>query len=177
MKVTHPNWPQEDGERSLVCRSLWLGLLAALIASLSGACITGTRRGYPLYPNPPLLAQQQVAFLTGYVQDVDGQSVSERGQSFDLLPGCHVVGTPSKSGTMDPKSGVVITTGPRQFAIPMKAAHSYVVEVGPDGPFSPMTGPAHLWAREIDDTGKTTRRFFPAGSLQDFQDCTKEAQR
>jgi hypothetical protein len=151
-------------------------VLVALAMIAASACITGTRRGYPLYPNPPLMEQQGVAFLTGYVHDVDGKDVSQHGRSFDLLPGCHIVGTPVKGGNMDPTAGVVITTGSRKFAIPMKAAHSYVIEVGSSGPVNGLAGPIYLLGREIDEAGKTTRRFVPAESLQDVQDCMKEAQ-
>jgi hypothetical protein len=152
-------------------------VLVVLTMIYAGACITGTRRGYPLYPHPPLMEQQRVAFLTGYIHDVDGKDVSQHGRSFDLLPGCHIVGTPEKGGTMDSTAGVVITTGSRKFAIPMKAAHSYVIEVGSPTAFSGITGPASLSGREIDEAGKTTRRFAPAASLPDVQDCMKEAQR
>ena len=151
------------------------GLLVMLAMICASACITGTRRGYPLYPNPPLIEPQRVAFLTGYVLEVDGKDVSAHGRSFDLLPGCHIVVTPSKSGTMDSTAGVVITTGPRKFAIAMKAAHSYVIEVGVSGTFGELSGSGYLLGREIDEDGNTTRKFAPAESSQDVQDCMKEA--
>ena len=118
-----------------------------------------------------------MALLIGYVRDVDGKDVSAHGKSFELLPGCHIVGTPSKWGTMDSTAGVVITTGPHQFAIPMKAGHSYSIEVGSSSPFlTAPTSPAYLSAREMDAGGTTTRRFAPAESPQDLRDCLKEAQ-
>ena len=151
-------------------------LRIVLAMMLASACITGTRRGYPLYPNPPLLEEQRVALLTGYVHDVDGQDVSAHGQSFDLLPGCHVVGTPLKWGTMDSRAGAVITTGPHKFAIPMRAGHSYVVEVSSSAPFfSAPTTPAYVSAREMDAGGHTTRSFVSAQSLRDIEACLKEA--
>lgn len=161
---------------SAVGRRRSRGLLIVLAMISASACITGTRRGYPLYPNPPLIEQQRVAFLTGYVLEVDGKDVSAQGRSFDLLPGCHIVVTPSKSGTMDSTAGVVITTGPRTFAIPMKAAHSYVIEVGVSGTFGELSGSGYLLGREIDEAGNTTRKFAPAASPQDVQDCMREAQ-
>ena len=146
-----------------------------LVMMVASACITGTRRGYPLYPGPELLEEQRVALLTGYVHDVDGNDVSVHGQSFDLLPGCHVVGTPSKWGTMDSRAGVVITTGPRKFAIKMKAGYSYVIEVGSSSAyFSAPTSPAYVSAREVDARGNTTRTFVPAESPRDLQDCERQ---
>jgi len=155
----------------------WCSWLVVLATIWAGACITGTRRGYPLYANPPLLEQQQLAFLTGYVLAVDGKDVSSHGRSFDLLPGCHIVVTPSKSGSMDSTAGVVITTGPRRFAIPMKAAHSYVIEVGASGTFGELSGSGYLLGREIDEAGNTTRKFVPATSPQDVRDCMEQTQR
>jgi len=147
-----------------------------VVAMLSaGGCITGTRHGYPLYPHPPLVDQQRVAFLSGYVHDVDGRDISKHGQSFDLLPGCHIVGTPPKSGMMDSQGGVVVTTGPNIFAIPMKAGYSYIIEVGLSGPFSETTKTGYLLGREIDGAGKTTRTFLPATTLQDVQACGTQA--
>jgi hypothetical protein len=137
--------------------------------------MTGTRHGYPLYPHPPLLDQPGIAFLTGYVHDVDGIDVSKHGQSFDLLPGCHIVGTPAKSGRMDSQAGVVITTGPNNFAIPMKAGYSYIIEVGLSGPFSETTKTGYLLGREIDGAGKTTRTFLPGATLQDVKACSTQA--
>jgi len=164
----------EARDESLIHRKRPCASLVVLAVICLGGCITATRRGYPLYPNPPLLERQRVAFLTGYVRDVDGNDVSQHGEAFDLLPGCHIVGTPSESGNMDPTEGAVITTGPHKFALPMKVGHSYVIEVEAADPSSGTTesrGTVRLWAREIDEAGKTTRRFSPATSPADLQAC------
>lgn len=60
-------------------------------------CIAGEGRGYPLYPTTDAgpMAPSRVARLAGYVRFVDGVDVSEHGTTFELLPGCHLVGTPS----------------------------------------------------------------------------------
>jgi hypothetical protein len=74
--------------------SLWFCALACLAAC--GAA--GQRRGTPLYPEPAKpLARSEVAVLSGYVAEVDGNDVGEEDVvgSFELLPGCHVVRTPS----------------------------------------------------------------------------------
>jgi len=63
------------------------------------------------------LIDRSGGLLDRYVLAVDGKDVSAHGRSFDLLPGCHIVVTPSKSGTMDSTGRSLITTGPRKFAI------------------------------------------------------------
>ena len=166
----------EKRSEGLVQRRRPHGVLMVLAMISASSCITGTRRGYPLYPNPPLLDEHGVAFLTGYVHDVDGKDVSANGQSFDLLPGCHIVGTPSKGGMMNSQAGVVFATGSHRFAIPMKAAHSYVIEVGASAQFNALAGPGLLLGREIDEAGHTSRTFAPASSVEDFRNCEKEGQ-
>jgi hypothetical protein len=164
-------------QRIAVRRRLLCDVRMVLAMMVASTCITGTGCGYPLYSGPELLEEEKVASLTGYVHDVDGKDVSAHGQSFDLLPGCHIVGTPSKWGTMDSRAGVVITTGPHKFAIPMKAGHSYIVEVGSSSAyFSAPASPAYVSAREMDARGKTSRTFAPATSAQELQDCPKQAQ-
>src|SRR6185369_2007909 len=64
----------------------------ASLALLAGACGTQAATGYPLYPklgDGP--GADKVSTLYGPIQTVDGQDVSSKGRTFELLPGCHVV--------------------------------------------------------------------------------------
>ncbi|MBV9949664.1 MAG: hypothetical protein JOZ69_22675, partial [Myxococcales bacterium] len=135
------------------------------------ACISRTR-GYPLYaredapPDPAMLAR-----LGGYVRYVDSQDVSEHGTSFDLLPGCHIVGTPETWGSMGAMSGgVVAMTGRVTFALRMKAGHRYVVLVDV-GTTSGPSGSVFVRAEEHAPTGEVTRVFAPAMTGEDIRRC------
>jgi hypothetical protein len=118
----------------------------------------------------------EVARLDGYVRYVDGQDVSDHGDSFELLPGCHVIGTPSTWGkSNEPASGaVLITTGKLTFALPMKAGHHYSVDL--EVPFATgPSAPVSIKARERDLSGRITRIFERATSERDIHSCEDEA--
>jgi hypothetical protein len=67
------------------------------MVSLALACVGTPSRGYPLYPSDTgRRDESEVALLGGYVQFVDGQDVGSHGGLFEVLPGCHVIGTPSR---------------------------------------------------------------------------------
>jgi len=74
-----------------------------LVLSAAG-CLSGAGvRPYRLYPPAPQpLGPDQVSTLTGYVQFVDDKDVSSLGGYFELLPGCHVIGTPLRGGVPTP---------------------------------------------------------------------------
>jgi len=84
---------------------------------------------YPLYPKIEFgPGPGKVALLRGPVAIVDGVSVSGKGLSFELLPGCHLV-TPETSaggGEANGKSGA----NPRHilFAFEMRPGYIYTVE-------------------------------------------------
>jgi len=148
------------------------GAPCLVLALAAAACIGGVKRGYPLYTlaDPPL-EPNRVARLSGYVHDVDGEDVTEHGSTFELLPGCHVVGTLTKWGAFDPRSGgVVAETGRWVFAFPMRAGYSYSVSVDVEH-FSGPTGDVTVLAREMDAEGRTTRNFGPVKSAQDLSAC------
>ena len=156
-------------------RKLVFGTGLAMVL-LVGGCITGNRRGYALYPPGRQLARSEVAAVMGYVKEIDGKDQSQHGSSFELLPGCHLVGTPATWGSPDSRTGMtIISTGKQIFALPMKAGYSYVVEVGADGPGPLPVGPAYLLAREVDASGTTIREFAPARGEEDIIACQRAA--
>ncbi|HZU85184.1 MAG TPA: hypothetical protein VE987_19765, partial [Polyangiaceae bacterium] len=115
--------PSAARGRRIVCSALAaLGGASACFGSSS--CIGGPSRGYALYaaegrrPDP-----SEVARLSGYVRFVDGRDVSSYGASFELLPGCHVIGTRSTWGSdvSGSATGMIVSTGTWTFALPMRA--------------------------------------------------------
>ncbi|HJX52274.1 MAG TPA: hypothetical protein VJ801_05865 [Polyangia bacterium] len=144
------------------------------------ACVSGggarPDRLYP--PTPEPLGPQQVSTLTGYVQFVDGKDVSSLGGYFELLPGCHVIGTPSRWADQSPGGNVVVTanTGRWTFALPMKAGHQYRIEVRAGVATGP-TGPLTIKGYESDLRGNKTREFERATSQKDIAACNQEAAR
>src|SRR5215831_8504511 len=96
----------------------------------SAGCLAGSGRGYPLYAaTDPPRKPEEVSQLVGYVDAVDGKQVTEHGHSFELLPGCHTVVTPSEWGNVGSSGGIIVRTGHATFLLPMRAAHQYLVEV------------------------------------------------
>lgn len=153
-----------------------LGALLFLLAmALSPSCISAGRRGYALYPSDRVLASSEVAAVAGFVQDVDGQDVSKHGSNFEVLPGCHVVGTPTKWGQMNTNSGVMIATGRCIFVLPMQAGHQYFIEVGEYTFTNGPTSKAIVVAHETDANGSIVREFVPATSPKDFEICRPKA--
>ncbi|HVV51964.1 MAG TPA: hypothetical protein VHO06_20005 [Polyangia bacterium] len=102
------------------------GLL--LLALLGGAgCIMETERGVPLYDLPARPGLDQVAPLGGYVAAVDGRDVSELGGAFELLPGCHVVTTPTHWGNGGRYDPVTANVSALELPIAMVAGRHYLV--------------------------------------------------
>lgn len=107
----------------------WLWALGSLGVLGVCACGAGSRtRGYPLHGDSkaPL---SSVARLHGYVEEVDGGNVTQRGHLFELLPGCHVIGTPRTWGGAGADAWVTAETGHLRFVIRMLAGHDYEVRV------------------------------------------------
>jgi hypothetical protein len=150
------------------------------LALSAAACISGAGvRPYQLYPPAPQpLGPEQVSTLTGYVQFVDDKDVSSLGGSWELLPGCHVIGTPSHWSEQSPGGNAVVTatTGRRIFALPMKAGHQYRIEVR-TGTATASTVPLTIKGYESDLRGNETRQFERATSPNDIEACNKEAAR
>jgi hypothetical protein len=153
-------------------------MVSMLTFALSAvACVSGggtlPDRLYPPAPQP--LGPQQVSTLSGYVQFVDDKDVSSLSGYFELLPGCHVIGTPSRTGVPTPgrTSVGIFTTGRWTFALPMKAGHQYRIEVstGVTGSLVRIT----IKGYESDLRGNKTREFEHATSPKDIEACKEEA--
>jgi hypothetical protein len=109
---------------------------------------------------------------------VDDKDVSSLGGYFELLPGCHVIGTPSHWADQSPGGNLTVTatTGRWTFALPMKAGHQYRVEVIA-GVMTAMTGPLTIKGYQRDLGGHQTREFERATSQKDIEACKEEAAR
>jgi hypothetical protein len=106
---------------------------------------------------------------------VDNRDVSSFGGLLELLPGCHVIGTPSHWGEQSPGGASVnATTGRRTFALPMKGGHQYQIEVSA-GEMKGSLVRITIKGHESDLRGKKTREFEPVTSPKDIQACREEA--
>lgn len=148
--------------------------MGLLCLSQSG-CIAGTGRGHPLHGIHPLPEESDIAQLSGYVRYVDDRDVSNLSKAFELRPGCHLVRTPTKWGQSEALQGaVMVETGEVLFAIPMKPAHRYVIDVYVPTMTGP-TGPATLRAREWTPEGDVSAEFTPVSSQSDIATCQRAA--
>jgi len=134
------------------------------------ACV-GQVRSYPLYPNPQVRREPaKVARLTGIVATVDGVSVSSKGNTFDLAPGCHVVTlvhTVGEGGEHEPWTAEV----PRSvYAFKMSAGHLYAIEhrvqMGTN-----RNGTVTVSALERDGSGAMIGPVAPVRGAQDIEAC------
>jgi hypothetical protein len=144
---------------------LMLGLLAG------AGCITDAP-AVPLYDAGNRLGPDQVATLGGYVGWVDGRDVSKLGGAFELLPGCHIITTPTTSGGSTTTGATKITTSPTTFAVPMVAAHRYLVDIKEGmrgGPSFEVT----VQIDEMDPTGEPIRSLHPATGAE-IQACRQQ---
>jgi hypothetical protein len=131
---------------------------AALLVAL--ASCAHERRGIPLYPDAAVpRARGEVALLYGPVTFVDGERVAGKGDTFELLPGCHVVQIGGQTGNFGPlqQSGWITTLRPLTYAFRMTAGGTYAINVDVDptlglGP----NGSAHVVARAQDAHGGVT---------------------
>jgi hypothetical protein len=111
------------------------------------------------------------------VQFVDDKDVSSLGGYFELLPGCHVIGTPSHWADQSLGGNTLnATTGRWTFALPMRAGHQYRIEVR-TGVITASTVPLTIKGYESDLGGHQTREFERATSQKDIEACNKEAAR
>ena len=125
------------------------------------ACIVHEGEPHPLYTtNEPPRPPDQTAKLFGPIKTVDGEDVSKQGQSFTLLPGCHVVRLLEKVGHIDSHNGggFIGTLGHTTFALRMKAGHTYEIDLGNNTgtmrPLNQMT--IQAWERAADGSGATS---------------------
>ena len=159
-------------------RSVGSCRLALTVALATAACVSGARPApVRLYePTAQPLRPEEVSTLSGYVRFVDGIDVSSRGKRFELLPGCHLVGTPSSWGSQSPGGSSVVTarTGQWLFALPMKAGHFYQIEVIV-GQMTGPTGSLTIKGSETDSTGTRTAEFERVENPEDIVACRNAA--
>jgi hypothetical protein len=102
---------------------------------------------------------------------VDDKDVSSLGGYFELLPGCHVISTPTPPGGRYRSAEIL----PRwTFALPMRAGHQYLIERRAGGSSSP-TGWFTIKGYESDLRGNRTREFEHVTSAKDIDACNEEA--
>ena len=142
----------------------WFRLMGALAAS---ACAVGApTRGYPLHGSAHERLQD-VARLHGYVRTVDGRDVSEHGHHFELLPGCHVVGTPTKWGGAGTDAWVTADTGQLLFVLNMQEGHEYEIRVHE----YQALGRVEIEAIEKDMHGETIAKHLPVREQAAIEEC------
>jgi hypothetical protein len=147
----------------------------ASLALLAGACGTQAATGYPLYPklgDGP--GADKVSTLYGPIQTVDGQDVSSKGRTFELLPGCHVVTLQRNIGEGS-ATGAWAANFPRlTVAFEMKPAHRYSITTDAKDTSAPV-GRVTILAREKAPDGSTVRVPF-AGGDGDIVACRRWAE-
>jgi hypothetical protein len=146
--------------------SALLALFAALLPSLSG-CIAprAEQTAVPLYPHSgQALPGGALARVSGYVRYIDGQDVSGSGSSFELLPGCHLLSTPTRlpvpAWPRADGAPLGVQTGELVFAVEMRVGYHYRVEVEPWSSAISVGVRVH----EDNEHGVTTRVFAPLSS-------------
>jgi len=149
-----------------------IGAVACLFAA---SCGTQASRGYPLYPKlgeGP--GRDKVAMLYGPIQTVDGEVVAGKGQTFELLPGCHVVTLQRNIGAGTANGAWAANVGHLVIAFPMRAAHSYVITTDFEDSTAPV-GHYQIVAREKAPNGSAVRVPF-ARSDDDVLNCKRWAE-
>jgi hypothetical protein len=143
-------------------------------SALATACGTQVTRGYPLYPrlgDGP--GAEKVATLHGPIQTVDGQDVSSKGQTFELMPGCHIVTLQRNIGEGG-MSGAWAANLPRlTVAFEMKPAHRYGISIDAQHGSAPR-GRVMIAANEKAPDGAVVRVPF-ARSVEDIDNCRRWA--
>jgi hypothetical protein len=107
-----------------------------------------------------------VATLGGYVASVDGRDVSKLGGAFELLPGCHVITTPTGWGASSGMGAIKATTGAVTFVVPMFPGRRYLLVTNP-APLDRVT----VQINEMDATGHSLRAIWPARSTAEVLAC------
>jgi len=142
---------------------------------LGASCGSQRASGYPLYakvgagPGP-----DKVATLHGPVQTVDDVTVAGKGQTFELLPGCHVVTLQRNIGAGTASGAWAANVGHLVIAFAMRPAHRYVIAMELEESSAPV-GRYMIVAREKAPDGSVTRLPF-ARSEADILDCKRWAQ-
>lgn len=143
-------------------------LLGLLLAG-GLACSHFRSTPQPLYRGPAQ-PPERTALLSGFVDKVDGVSVTDKQGPFTLLPGCHVVEGRANVGNDSP-SGAWTADVPRGvFAFRMQAGRSYEVGVKTQGSGS-ETHNIEMRGIERDGTGKKLAEIGPARTKADVASC------
>ena len=118
------------------------------------ACVGGEQRGAPLYPGSPR-ARYTIALLIGPITRVDGRTVPSQGNTFELLPGCHIVEIGGSEGAFSPQYGGWAVSFPHlTYAFEMRADRTYIIEFEPDPAIGRApNGSGRVVAREYDADG------------------------
>lgn len=162
------------GSPSNPCFRLDAGYVALASTLLAMGCVSsGPVRGSPLYATSGgVMPLDQVATLNGYVAEVDGQDVSQLMPPFELLPGCHIVSTPERWGSVTAGATATAQTGKRPFAFPMRAGHFYRIEVLTQVQTS-ISGSLEIKGFETDAAGQQTRVFAAVTDAAELEACRK----
>jgi hypothetical protein len=151
------------------------GAIVGLLAVAAAACGSQATRGYPLYPKLGAgPGRDKVAMLYGPIQTVDEQVVSGKGQTFELMPGCHVVTLQRSIGAGTANGAWAANVGRMVIAFEMRAGHSYTISSDMDDSTSPV-GRVYIVAREKAPNGSMTRVPF-ARSNEDIINCQRWAE-
>jgi hypothetical protein len=95
----------------------------------AGGCILHGSSPYPLTPDGEERPDDQVGVLIGPIAVVDGQSVSDKGRTFALLPGCHSFRLLRTVGQVEANGGGYVTTLPQKtLSIQVEPGHYYTLE-------------------------------------------------
>ncbi len=89
-----------------------------------------------------------------------------------MLPGCHVVTTPTKWGTQTNTSGMVALTGPVTFALQMTAGHHYAVIVD-TGSFGRPSFAVSVRVDETTQAGDLVRSIGRVKSVGEVEACRR----
>ena len=152
-----------------------LGVAVGGAALLAGACGIQSTRGYPLYPrlgDGP--GPDHVATLYGPIQTVDGEDVSRKGQTFELMPGCHVVTLQRNIGEGSANGAWAANLPRLTVAFPMKPAHRYAISSEMEDTSGPV-GHVTIVARDKAPDGSSVRVPF-ARSEDDILSCRRWAE-
>jgi len=145
-----------------------LGLVLTVLVAV--ACV-GQVRSYPLYPKPEVRRDPgTIARLTGPVATVDGMEVADKGMTFDLLPGCHLVTLLREIGESNGNAAWMADLPLWVFAFKMRGGFIYSIEyqlrMG-----SAQHGSMAMSALERSGSGDVVGSFSPISSNQDVEDC------
>lgn len=98
-----------------------------LMLGAVAACFASQQRGVPLYAGGPR-SRDEIALLVGPIASVDGQRVAPRGNTFELLPGCHIVEIGGSEGAISSNSAWDVSFPHLSYAFDMRAGRIYSIE-------------------------------------------------